>query len=111
MCRPACASRAITPPQPNSMSSGCAPNTMTYGGISNAATAGRLGLASDFSVRFIGSVNRVAVDECDFRGVGAVEVGLLAGSGDVVRAMNHGLHPAQTTIASRCNLLFGEWGG
>ena len=34
--------------------------------------------------------------------------GLLAGAGDVVRAMEHGLHPAEAGIAGGRDLLLGE---
>src|SRR5690606_4365383 len=86
--RPPGGSRAITPPQPNSISSGCAPKARR-GGES----------AGDFGMGFVGAVDRVAVDERDFRGVRLVEISLLAGARNVMRAMDHGLHPPQPRIA------------
>ena len=45
-------------------------------------------------VGFVGAIDGVAGDEGDFGGLGGVEVGLFASASDVVRAVDHGLHPA-----------------
>jgi len=39
------------------------------------------------------------VTEFDFGGVSVVEVGLFAGTGDVVGAVKDGLHPAEAAVA------------
>ena len=53
--RPAYVSRAMTPPQPNSISSGCAPK----------ARSG-VGLEGELGVGFIGVFNRVSGEKRDF---------------------------------------------
>src|ERR1700689_3295691 len=79
------------------MSSGCAPN---------ASNAGRL--RGDFGPGFIGSVNGIAVDISDFGRIFAAKIRLLSGSGNVMRAMDDGLHPAQPTVTRRADLFAGE---
>src|SRR5271154_5960835 len=96
--RPACVSRAMTPPQPNSMSSGCAPKA------SNGPNSVK------FSVGFIGSVNGVTVDKMDFRSFLRAKIILLARATNVMAAIQNRLHPAQPRIASRTDLLLGERG-
>src|ERR1035437_4757113 len=96
---PACVSRAITPPQPNSTSSGCAPKA------SNSRLSG-----GDFSVGFIGAVDRIAVHKHNVRRIGLVQVGLFPRAADVVRAMHDRLHPAQACVARRAHLLLGKIG-
>ena len=95
--RPARVSRATTPPQPNSMSSGCAPK----------ASSGRR-LRGGFGVGFIGPVDGVADDVGDLRRVLLAQVVLLAGAGDVMGAVHDRLHPAQPRVARRADLLLGE---
>src|ERR1035437_5327740 len=95
--RPARVSRAITPPQPNSMSSGCAPKA------SSSAS-----LVFDFSVGFIGSVNDITADKSDFRRVFPAKIGLFARPGNVMRAAHHRLHPTQSRVTRGTDLLFGE---
>src|SRR5579863_705901 len=92
--RPPRVSSATTPPQPNSMSSGCAPNA------SNGA-----GSAGEFGIGFIGAVYGIAVDKFDFRRLFHAQIGPLARARDVVRAMHHGLHPAQARITRGADLL------
>src|ERR1700693_2084621 len=94
--RPACVSLAITPPQPNSMSSGCAPK------------ASKGASSEEFSVGFIGSVNGVTADEMDFRSFLGAKIILFARARNVMAAMHHGLHPAQPRIARWTDLLLGE---
>src|ERR1019366_9449517 len=86
----------MTPPQPNSMSSGCAPKA------SSGASSG------EFGVGFIGSVNGVAVHNGDFGRVFGAKIIFLARASNVMSAMQHGLHPAQPRIARRTDLLLGE---
>ena len=64
--------------------------------MQRAGTEARGGL---FGVGFVGAVDGVAGDEGDLGRVGVVEVGLFAGAGDVVRAMDHGLHPTEAAVA------------
>src|ERR1035437_7041114 len=78
--RPARVSRAITPPQPNSMSSGCAPKA-------NRGAS----LYLDFGIGFIGSVNGIATDKSDFGCFFLVKVSLFAYPGNVMRAVQNGL--------------------
>src|SRR5664280_1326725 len=82
------------PPQPNSMSSGCAPKA------SNEALAG------DFGVRFIGAVDRVSVDISNFRRVFGPKIGLFAKPGNIMRAVQHRLHPAKPRVARGADLFF-----
>src|SRR5271156_4610038 len=93
--RPAFVSFAMTPPQPNSMSSGCAPKA------SNGASS-----VFDFSVGFIGSVNGVAVDKRDFRSFLRAKIILFARASNVMSATHDGLHPAQPRVARGTDLLF-----
>src|ERR1700690_387358 len=85
----------MTPPQPNSMSSGCAPKASS-------------GASSDFGIGFIGTVNSIAADKSDFRRVFLPKIGLFPRPGNVMRAAHDRLHPAQPRIARRTNLLLGE---
>src|SRR5271165_803506 len=94
--RPACVSLAMTPPQPNSMSSGCAPKA------SNGPSSG------DFSVGFIGSVNGVTVNKMDFRSVLRAKIIHFARAKNVMAAIHHRLHPAKPRIARWTDLLLGE---
>src|SRR5580700_676457 len=94
--RLACVSAAAIPPNPNSMSSGCAPKT---------SAGGRLG---EFRVGFIGSVNNVSIDKIDSRSFFRTKVILLACAGDVVAAIHDRLHPAEAGIAGWTDLLLGE---
>src|SRR5262245_17037831 len=89
---------AITPPHPNSMSSGCAPN---------ASTGKRSG---ELDMGLVRSIDRVPADERDIGRVREVQVVLLAGAGDVVRAAQHGLHPSEPRVARRTDLLLAEGG-
>src|ERR1700751_1949128 len=94
--RPACVSLAMTPPQPNSMSSGCAAKA------SNGSNSG------DFSVGFIGSVDGVQVDKIYFRSFLRVKIILFARAKNVMAAIHHRLHPAKPGIARRADLLLAE---
>ena len=57
--------------------------------------------SGEFNVGFIGAVNGVAVDKCDFRRFFGAKIIFLARAGNVMRAMDHGLHPAQPRVARR----------
>src|SRR5450631_4062057 len=87
----------MTPPQPNSMSSGCAPKA------SNGAE-----LFFDFSPSLIGSFNGVSFNKGYFGRVFPAKVGFFSGTGNVMRAMNHRLHPAQPRVARRANVHFSK---
>src|SRR5580700_1111358 len=87
---------AATPPNPNSMSSGCAPK---------ASVGGRSG---ELRVGFIGLVNDVSIDKIDSRSFFRTKVILLACAGDVVAAIHDRLHPAEAGIAGWTDLLLGE---
>ncbi len=76
--RPSRTSRATTPPQPNSTSSGWAPKAI------RAACSGR-----EFDIGFIGPIDGVADDVSDLRRVVLAEVVLLAGTCHVVSAVDH----------------------
>src|SRR5579862_3442699 len=93
--RPARVSFAMTPPHPNSMSSGCAPNA------SNGASL-------DFGVGFIGTFNGVAVDKRDLRRFFRTKIGRFPGAGNVMRAMHDRLHPAQPGVARRADLFLAK---
>src|SRR6516162_5657018 len=95
--RPRKVSFATTPPQANSMSSGCAPK----------ASNGRRSVC-DFGIGFIGTVNRIAAEVSDFRRFIASQVLLFARAGDVMRTMQDGLHPAQPRVARGADVLLGE---
>src|SRR5579862_6525145 len=69
--RPARVSFAMTPPQPNSMSSGCAPKA------SNDGSSGR-----NFGAGFIGTLNGIAVDKRDLRCFFPAKIGHLPGPGN-----------------------------
>src|SRR6185437_8514402 len=107
--RPARVSFAMTPPQPNSMSSGCAPKASNGASapsppagerVSAGRVRGRFGLR-DFGVGFIGLFNGIAGDKLDFGRVFLAKVGFFAGAGNVMRAMQNRLHPAQPRVARR----------
>src|SRR6185312_13237989 len=91
--RPACVSRAMTAPQPNSMSSGCAPKA-------------RSGL--EFGPGFIGAVDFIARDKSNFRCVFGAKIFPFAETGNVMRAVHQRLHPAQAGIARRRDLFLGD---
>src|SRR6185436_12817805 len=76
--RPRRVSFAMTAPQANSMSSGCAPKTRS------GARSGEVG------VGFIGAVDGVAIDVSDFGRIFRAQVSLLARARDVVRAVQQG---------------------
>src|SRR5579859_3041080 len=95
--RPARVSFAMTPPHPNSMSSGCAPKA------SNGASL-------DFGVGFIGPFNRFAIHKSNLRCFFRVKIGFLSRTGNVMRAMHDRLHPAQPGVARRADLLPGKGG-
>src|SRR5262249_4868776 len=80
--RPDWVSRAMTPPHPNSMSSGCAPKA-NRGGSSGG----------DFGMGFIRTFNCFTIHKRDFRCFFRAKIGLFAGSGNVMRAIHHRLHP------------------
>src|SRR6478609_9163378 len=95
--RPALVSRAITPPQPNSLSSGCAPKA------SRDADS-----TWEFGVGFIGSLDHVAGRKGNFRRIFRAKIGLFARTCNVMRASHNGLHPAQSCIASWTDLLLRD---
>src|SRR5262245_27224960 len=96
--RPRRVSCAITPPHPNSMSSGCAPN---------ASTGSRSG---ELDMGLVRSIDRVPPNERDLGRVAEVQVVLLAGAGDIVSAPQHGLHPSESRVARWADLLLAEVG-
>ena len=53
---------------------------------------------------FVGTLDGIAVDESDPRSVCGVEISLLARAGNVMRAVQHRLHPAQPRVARRRDL-------
>src|ERR1035437_445955 len=97
--RPVRVSLAITPPHPNSMSSGCAPKARHGAGS-----------GVDFGAGFIGTVNGITVYKSDIRRFFLSKVGLFACSGNVMRAVQDGLHPAEPGVARGADLLPGEGG-
>src|SRR6476661_8437713 len=92
---PARVALAMTPPQANSISSGWAPK----------AKSGPI--VSDFDIGLLAIRDRVALDICDFRSFVGVQIKLFARAGHIVRAVDHRLHPAQPSVASRAD-LFGR---
>src|SRR5580692_5638133 len=94
--RPLSVSLAITPPQPNSMSSGCAPKA------SNGPRSGK------FSIGFIESVNGVTMDKFDFRILLRMEIFLFAHAVNIMAAIHNRLHPGQPRIAGGTDLHLGE---
>src|SRR5438477_3774678 len=97
--RPARVSCAITPPQPNSMSSGCAPKASTGGG------SGR-----EFGIGFIGSIDLVPADKGELRRFLLTKIGLFARAGHVMGASQNRLHPAEPSVPRGADLLLGEGG-
>src|ERR1700751_37479 len=89
-------SAATTPPNPNSMSSGCAPKGSSGGGL------------GEFRVSFIGSVNDISLDESNFRIFFRTKIILLAGASDVMAIPYDRLHPAEPSIAGWTDLLLSE---
>src|SRR5215218_6164984 len=87
----------MIPPHANSRSSGCAPKASK--GISSAW---------DFGIGIIGAVDEITIHVSNFRRLLTRQISLFACARDVVRAMQHGLHPAQTRIARRADLFLRE---
>src|SRR6185437_7122585 len=92
--RPDCVSRAMTPPQPNSMSSGCAPKASR-------------GL--EFGPGFIGAFDFIAGDKSDFRRFVAAKIGPFATPGNVMRATDDRLHPAHPGVPRGRDLFLRKW--
>src|SRR5262245_42561815 len=101
----------MTPPQPNSMSSGCAPRASSGALCSRRREEADAGSVREFGVRFIGAVNSVAFKERDFRRFIPPKVGLFTSAGNVMRAMHDRLHPAQARVARRAELFLAERDG
>src|SRR4051812_18153400 len=97
--RPISVSCAITPPQPNSMSSGCAPKAST------ARVSG-----GELSIGFIRLFDLIPADKSDVRRFIRVEIGLLTRAGHIVRTPDHRLHPAQPSVSRGTDLLLGVSG-
>src|SRR5581483_1750082 len=102
----------MTPPQPNSISSGCAPNARRRGGLSltcrdcriaccrgSALGVTRPVLVQEFRLSVIGAVDKIAIHKDYFRSIGVVEVSLLGGTSDVAGAAKDGLRPARSRVA------------
>src|SRR5262245_30256750 len=81
------------------MSSGCAPKASRGAGSGRAVGVG-----------LIRSIDLVTPDEEDLGRLFAAKIGLLARSGDVVRAPQDGLHPPKACVSGRADLLRGERG-
>src|SRR5580700_2326015 len=95
--RPARASKATMPPQPNSISSGWAPKTKSGPGSE-----------LEFGVGFIGSLDRLSTYEVDLGRVRNTQVVLFARARDIVRALHDRLHPFQSGVAGRVDLPFNK---
>lgn len=67
--------------------------------------------SGEFGPGVVGAVDRVAIDVGDVGGLGFVEVGLFAQAGEVVGAVEGGLHPAEAGVAGGGNLFFFEGDG
>src|SRR5882672_1531512 len=94
--RPARDSPAMTAPQPNSISSGCAPKARSGGSL-------------EFGPGFIGALDFIASYKSDFRRFVGVKIGSFAKPGNVMRAVDRGLHPAQPGVASGSDLFPGKY--
>src|SRR5882724_13523157 len=94
--RPARDSPAITAPQPNSISSGCAPKARSGGSL-------------EFGPGFIGALDFIASYKSNFRRFVGVKIGSFAKPGNVMRAVDHGLHPAESRVAGGRDLFPGKY--
>src|ERR1017187_1070712 len=66
---------------------------------------------TDFRPGFIGTLYGIAVDKRNFRLFFPAKISRFPGPGNVMRAMDDGLHLAEPRDARRADLLLGEIGG
>src|ERR1039458_4721118 len=63
---------------------------------------------TDFRPGFIGTLYGIAVDKRNFRRFFPAKISRFPGPGNVMRAMDHGLHPAEPRVARRADLFLAE---